>query len=101
MIGGLLSGMLADHQVRIGYLTVSGYILTMIGVAIMVTFDETTTVLTIGGILFLAGFGIGIFNSPNWMANILAEDERGVAAAVAMITISTLAIVLTIFTCFG
>jgi hypothetical protein len=50
--------------------------------------------------LFLCGIGLGLFNSPNRMVNILSVDpnQRGVAAAVAMISqmfTNMLAIVMT------
>lgn len=42
----------------------------------------------IGGILFLAGLGVGLFMSPNGMSNMMSvlESERGVAAAISMLT---------------
>lgn len=100
MFAGFISGSFAD-RIRSSYMTVTGPLLTAVAViVIIVKFDDTTSTLEIGGMLFLCGIGLGLFNSPNRMVNILSVDpnQRGVAAAVAMISqmfTNMLAIVMT------
>jgi MFS family permease len=89
MAAGFSAGILAD---RIGSrnMAVIGPLITLAGVACLSVMDEHTTVAYVGGILFLTGLGIGLFQSPNSAANMLSvkPQQRGVAAAVSMLSMS-------------
>jgi MFS family permease len=101
MVAGFCAGALTD---KIGSRNMAfvGPLVAMSGVACLSVMNQNTTTAYVGGILFLSGFGIGLFQSPNSAANMLSVDThmRGVAAAVNMLTMSfmmMLGIVLTFY----
>lgn len=96
---GFAAGALAD-KVGVRAMTVVGPLITLLACGIFLSFDQFTRPSEAQGVLYLAGFGLGCFGSPNSMANMLSipKEERGVAAGVGMITMmfmGMLAIVLT------
>jgi len=94
MVAGFAGGLLAD-KVGVRQMAVFGPVITIAACCVFLTFDEKTTSSTINGLLFLAGFGIGLFNSPNSMSNMLSvlPAERGSASAVGMVTMMFTAMV--------
>jgi len=100
MIAGFAAGNLAD-KVQPRFMTVVGPIIVLAAVCtVVISFDQKTGIVTIGGLLFLCGIGLGIFNSPNILSNMLSVERtrRGVAGAINMLSqmfTSMLAIVLT------
>lgn len=89
MFAGLLSGGLSD-KVGVRNLATFGPLVTMAAVAGMSSFDQYTSAANIGGVLFVSGLGVGLFQSPNMMCNMLSvlPEYRGVAAAVSMLTMT-------------
>lgn len=99
MFAGFLSGALAD-KMDVRAMTISGPLITLVSCIVFLFFDESTSDATIGGMLFFSGLGLGLFSSPNNMCCMLSvhRDQRGVAAAVNMLTMmftAMLGIVLT------
>jgi MFS family permease len=100
MIAGFSAGAITD-KVKPRVMTILGPAFTLAAVCtVVIYFDQHTNTVTIGGLLFLAGIGLGLFNSPNVVSNMLSvqREQRGVAAAVTLLTqmfTSMLAIVLT------
>jgi len=99
MFAGFAAGAIAD-KVKPRLMTVIGPTITLAAVITITYFDQNTSIVTIGGLLFLSGVGLGIFNSPNVLSNLLSVERsrRGVAAAITLLTMmftSMLAIVLT------
>ena len=99
MVAGFVSGALSD-KLPPGRLAFVGCIVTLVANIIFLFFDQNTTSAEFEGILFLAGIGIGIFQSPNNMSMMLCVEPhlRGVASAVSMLCLmvtSMLGIVLT------
>ena len=86
MVSGLSSGVLSD-KLGIRQMTVVGPLITVAALAGMTTFQPDTPSSRIGGLLFLSGFGIGCFNSPNAMTRMLSAKphQRGAAAAIGMV----------------
>jgi len=81
-------------------MSVIGPLITIAGCSGLLTLNESSSLATVGGLLFVAGFGIGLFNSPNSMSNMLSvlPSQRGVASAVGMLTLmfsSMVALVIT------
>eukprot|EP01040_Poterioochromonas_malhamensis_P005945 gene5945-6392_t len=89
MAAGFSSGVLAD-KLGMRNMIMCGPLITLAACAGLSTMDQNTNHATIEGLLFLAGFGIGIFQSPNATGNMLSVDasKRGVAAAVSMMTMT-------------
>ncbi len=82
LLVGPLSGALSD---KIGYrgLTLAGAVLSAVAVALLSALPQDAGVLTVSGVLALAGIGGGLFGSPN-IASIMGSVEpevRGVGAA--------------------
>ena len=75
-------------KIGVRLMTVTGPLIAIIAVGCMTTLDTSSTSATIEGLLFLAGFGIGLFQSPNAMSNMLSVEihKRGAASAVGMVT---------------
>ena len=87
MVAGLGAGLLAD-RFGVRTMTVCGPVITIAALGGMTSLTAHSSSATIQGLLFLAGFGVGLFNSPNAMSNMLSVEprERGAAAAVGMFT---------------
>jgi len=82
LLVGPLSGALSD---KIGYrgFTLAGAVLSVAAVALLSGLPQDASVLTVSGVLALAGIGGGLFGSPN-IASIMGSVEpevRGVGAA--------------------
>lgn len=94
MIAGFAAGALAD-KVGVRNMAVVGPVLVLAAVIGLSTLDQHATSGAIGGLLFLAGLGVGLFQSPNGMANMLSvkPTQRGVAAAISMLTLMFCAMV--------
>ena len=89
MVAGFSAGALAD-RFGIRNMAILGPLITLAGAACLSVMDQNTTAAWVGGILFLTGFGVGTFQSPNATANMLSVDagRRGVAAAISMLTMT-------------
>lgn len=89
MVAGFSAGAAAD-RFGIRPMTVFGSLLVLTGCACLAVMDNNTTNAYVSGILFLTGFGVGLFQSPNSTANMLsvAPNRRGVAAAIGMLTMT-------------
>lgn len=87
MIAGFAAGALAD-KIGVRNMATVGPLITVAGSAGLATLDKHSSEGAIGGLLFVAGFGAGLFNSPNAMANMLSvrPQQRGTASAVSMLT---------------
>ena len=87
MVAGFAAGALAD-RLGIRNMVILGPLLNVAGVALLCVMTASTSQAHVSGALFLAGFGIGTFQSPNSTANMLSVPaaRRGVAAAVGMLT---------------
>ena len=89
MVGGFVSGGLAD-RFGVRPMIITGPLITLIGVACLSVMDQHTSDAYVGGVHFLAGLGLGVFQSPNIMATMLSipADRRGVAAAIGILTMT-------------
>ena len=89
MVAGFSAGALAD-RVGIRNMVVVGPLITLAGVACLSVMSQRTAQSYVSGVLFLAGFGVGTFQSPNSTANMLSVPaaRRGVAAAIGMLTMT-------------
>lgn len=89
MAGGFVSGGLAD-RFGIRAMMVIGPLIALAGTACLSVMDQHSTVAYVGGILFLTGLGIGLFQSPSVMATMLSVpiEQRGVAAAIGILTMT-------------
>ena len=87
MAGGLVSGGLAD-RLGVRAMVVLGPLVALAGAASLAAMDQRTPEPRVAGLLFLTGLGLGLFQSPSAMANMLSVPaaRRGVAAAVGMLT---------------
>jgi MFS family permease len=99
MFTGFFAGALAD-RFGVRKMTIIGPLIALLACGIVLTYTENSSDGDIGGILFVAGMGIGLFGSPNNMSNMLSVQplQRGAAAAIGMATMmitSILAIALT------
>lgn len=94
MIAGFAAGALAD-KVGVRNMAVAGPMLVLGAVIGLSQLDKHSDHGGIGGLLFLAGMGVGLFQSPNGMANMLSvlPSQRGVAAAISMLTLMFCAMV--------
>jgi MFS family permease len=88
MVAGFSAGALAD-KVGVRIMTGIGPIIIIAAVSSFTSFKKDTSAAEIGGLLFLAGVGVGFFNSPNAMSNMLSvkPHQRGVASAMGMMTL--------------
>ena len=88
MVAGFASGALSD-KLGIRMMAMIGPIVTVAAVCALASFDGKTSPSVIGGVLFLSGFGIGVFGSPNSTAMMLSvkPEDRGVASAISIITL--------------
>jgi hypothetical protein len=89
MVSGFAAGALAD-RFGIRNMAVAGPLIALAGAACLSAMNEHTSNAYVGGILFLTGFGVGAFQSPNSTANMLSVEagRRGVATAVSMLTMT-------------
>jgi len=89
MTSGFTSGALAD-KVGVKTLITIGPLVTLAAAALLANMDQNTSKAAVGGLIFFAGFGVGLVNSPNSMANMLSvvPERRGVAAAIGMLTMT-------------
>ena len=87
MVAGLSGGVLAD-KIGVRVMTTLGPLITILALGCLSSLDQNSLSSTIQGLLFLAGFGIGLFTSPNAMSNMLSVDahKRGAASAIGMVT---------------
>lgn len=94
MSAGLVAGTLSD---RFGarVMTIVGPLITLMICGVFLSFDQHTPPINVKGLLYVAGFGIGCFGSPNNMCNMLSvkKEERGVASGVGMITMMFMSMV--------
>lgn len=88
MIAGFAAGALAD-KVGVRNMATAGPIVAMLAVIGLSQLTKTASGPMIGGLLFLAGLGCGLFQSPNGMANILSvkPSDRGVASSISILTL--------------
>ena len=89
MVGGFVSGGFAD-RFGIRAMMIIGPLIALADDACLSVMDQHTTVAYVGGILFLTGLGIGLFQSPSVMATMLSVpyEKRGVAAAIGILTMT-------------
>ena len=87
MIAGFLSGALAD-KVGVRNMAMAGPMFVLAACIGLSQLNKQSSAGGIGGLLFFAGFGVGLFQSPNGMANMLSvlPNQRGVAASISMLT---------------
>eukprot|EP01035_Chromulina_nebulosa_P019795 gene19795-25737_t len=85
MASGFAAGALTD-KIGARNMATTGPLITLAGVSCLSVMDQNTSNAYVGGILFLTGLGIGLFNSPNAATNMLSvsKEHRGVAAAVGL-----------------
>jgi MFS family permease len=91
---GPISGRLSDRYGGRGLSTL-GLAITSGALLVFSTFSTDTTVISIAAALALAGFGIGLFRSPNAssvMASVPA-DRRGIGAGVRSTILNTSSVV--------
>lgn len=89
MASGLFSGALSD-KLGSRNMIIIGPIIALAGAASLSSMDQFTGDAEIGGLLFLTGFGVGTFLSPNNKEMMLSvpTELRGVAAAVSILTMT-------------
>lgn len=89
VFAGFSSGALTD-KIGVRNMVVAGPLVTIAGMACLSVMDPNTSAAYLGGILFLTGCGLGLFNSPNATANMLSvlPSRRGVASAMGMLTMT-------------
>ena len=87
MVAGFGSGAVAD-KVGVRNMAMAGPLVLLCGCVGLQQLQKGSGLSGVGGLLFLCGLGVGLFQSPNGMANMLSvlPQQRGVAAAISMLT---------------
>jgi len=91
---GPVSGRLSDKYGARGLSTL-GLAITSLSLLLFSTFSVDSTLLIITGVLALAGFGIGLFRSPNASSvmGALPSERRGIGAGVRSTILNTSGVV--------